>query len=974
MALLRKRPKPPKEGYVDKTEGKVKGRQKFLDFFRSRRRKSQASDTDTLPTQILSPKPTGDSKPAPSPLRIDSNAATIEPPVGKGESNQEQAQLPTPLTELKEPKLVTLSEDNVHSFFYGAPQFSVEDIQGRLEPKASYPWDSEPLARNVTDSLPLAHPAFSTATLRQHVPVVKEDTQEKERTYVGYDIGIAEVPSMLSAQGLEPGTVGFDYFLQLPISDNLATRMEDSESSNGLSEAVRNMELMQNNPERLGIRNVDIVMIHERLIEFGDLWETFSEGTGKVTILDKPAPGELYANLFGKFLTPPRFDPDAVDPTGLKVQIETLLKILRLKGIWYDFSLIEWRIRLGQILWTVADPAAGDETPGVSDQDQTWTERNLLLLQISLACELLLRLDAVSGMAETEVTSDAHLMAGDFKNFTNLGTRKTNWDLILARRFLENIQVKALPERPPPPPSPKVRGFLASVLTKPEQLNVPHTQKPDVVLLPRHQSQQLSGLLYFAESLTWPNIDIIAAELAQKLNISNSQQAPESPSAGFSRYLDPTTPTSPSIYGTPLATPRTATSTRNSYFGSINKRPRLNRNGTQRSLQLRPSSLLGNDANGPADDLDIGGWLSHIYLTGLILPGEAISHFLISTLLENDKLAIAALGDSANLYGGFIYGERSWWSKSCVVGRVLAALDGAVECMGWISIPKLPSGCVDGWMEIESEQVSLEEKPRIVDEDAVSKYSSPIPTGDFENVRPEDLTLPLDPSLPPLPFIQLLEWSLTHESSASSVPENEDRFDEEDEGAYTATLTFSHHSTSETPVEYTISLRYDIQVISSFPCTIPSANIRFLSRTASKRLIFKRRYSHGFEPLLSHPPDSAASTPVRTQIPETTEFPFQAQAQSPLQPGQPLPAHPLHVSYKYKIVGVAEVLGVAFEIPEAETVLVLDARGERDLELLARAWCAERGLHAIIGRAGRTCLGCCVREARGLGVKVVVRV
>jgi hypothetical protein len=113
-------------------------------------------------------------------------------------------------------------------------------------------------------------------------------------------------------------------------------------------------------------------------------------------------------------------------------------------------------------------------------------------------------------------------------------------------------------------------------------------------------------------------------------------------------------------------------------------------------------------------------------------------------------------------------------------------------------------------------------------------------------------------------------------------------------------------------------------------------------------------------------------------------------------------AHPLHASYKFKLVPVTDILDANFVVPftirppaspglsdlgtpspsqdgthseaDSKTVLVLDARGARDLELLARSWCAERGFNALIGRVGRTCLACCVREARGLGINVVVRV
>jgi hypothetical protein len=51
-------------------------------------------------------------------------------------------------------------------------------------------------------------------------------------------------------------------------------------------------------------------------------------------------------------------------------------------------------------------------------------------------------------------------------------------------------------------------------------------------------------------------------------------------------------------------------------------------------------------------------------------------------------------------------------------------------------------------------------------------------------------------------------------------------------------------------------------------------------------------------------------------------------------------------------------------------------RGKRgsDLEILARAVCAERGWNALVSRRGRGCLACAVREAGALGWRVVVRV
>jgi hypothetical protein len=158
-----------------------------------------------------------------------------------------------------------------------------------------------------------------------------------------------------------------------------------------------------------------------------------------------------------------------------------------------------------------------------------------------------------------------------------------------------------------------------------------------------------------------------------------------------------------------------------------------------------------------------------------------------------------------------------------------------------------------------------------------------------------------------------------------------------------------------------------------------------------------RRNSHGFEPLLSHPPDSTDIAPKPMYSVEDDDG-----SAVTITKKKPLQAHPLHISYKYKIVPVAEVLDPDFDIPfdmhshklrsrtptptgfrnhkqedtlhDKTTVLVLDARTSTDMQLLARAWCAEKGFHAIVGRTGRTCLSCCIREARALGINIVIRV
>lgn len=53
-------------------------------------------------------------------------------------------------------------------------------------------------------------------------------------------------------------------------------------------------------------------------------------------------------------------------------------------------------------------------------------------------------------------------------------------------------------------------------------------------------------------------------------------------------------------------------------------------------------------------------------------------------------------------------------------------------------------------------------------------------------------------------------------------------------------------------------------------------------------------------------------------------------------------------------------------------MLVIEAFGVSDNEVLARAWCAHWALSAVVADMERTCLGCAVREAYAGCLKVVI--
>jgi hypothetical protein len=908
--------------------------------------------------------------------------------------------LPTAVQAQSEPepvqvdKVETLSEGQLQILFSGAPQFSVIEEALRPTPTVSFPRNRPESLKDVSDSIPLDQPAFAAATL--HMPKTRPSSQEHRR-YEGYQNNLAELPSMLSAQGIEPGSIGFSHFLELPRSDSLITDLEGSQSSKDFLQGIKNKELMQSTPERIGIRAVDIGLVYDRLIEIQDLHEAFQDSPGPMTILNHQSAGDLYANLFSKFLMPPGYDGTADDPTGIRIQILTLMRVLKLKGVWYDFSLVEWRIRLGQILWSDPEPVPEHEPHPL------WTEREVLLLQITLACELLLRLDAVTKTDVDGSNNNVQISSQEIRNFFGTKTRKLDWDLVLARRFLYNILVvKSSDHEADTTKSP---GFLSILGVGVEQ----ETSKPDVVLLPQHQVRQLSGLGKFASVMQWPGTETIMQELAQKLGVRDIVQQMEPLPSSEAMLLDPITPASISVYGTPLQTPRPASHPLDSYFGHVGK-PVLSRDNSH-SLRIPLSPILSPQPDQSKLALaGVGGWLSRSYLTGLVLPGEAISHFLISTLLENDKAAIAILGDSANLYGGFSHAEKAWWSKNSIVGRVFACIDNATECMGWISFPKKPEGLHDMWHSIHSEQLPFDD--RLTDAArsvAVAQASAIVPSDMMASLRSEDLVLPRDPETAPTPSVKLAHWELT--------PLNPDLIDNDmtsgpltESDVHVPSVTFISQDQAS---NHTLTLAFDVQFVTSWPCTPPTSTpapslphilkrslTGTVSRTSSKRsgsVRMSRRNSHGFEPLLSHPPDSTNIAPKPMYSIEDENA-----SDSTITKRQPMQVHPLHISYKYKIVPVVDVLEPDFDVPfdihshkpttrtptpttdsnhnegddtlhDKTTILVLDTRGSTDLQLLARAWCAEKGFHAILGRAERTCLSCCIREARALGINIVIR-
>ncbi|KAK1961959.1 hypothetical protein LY78DRAFT_684431 [Colletotrichum sublineola] len=84
--------------------------------------------------------------------------------------------------------------------------------------------------------------------------------------------------------------------------------------------------------------------------------------------------------------------------------------------------------------------------------------------------------------------------------------------------------------------------------------------------------------------------------------------------------------------------------------------------------------------------------------------------------------------------------------------------------------------------------------------------------------------------------------------------------------------------------------------------------------------------------------------------------------------------HAVHERDLPKLQHIRRVGQLSGYVQNDERVLVIDATGQGECELAARAWCAEYGQHAVVRRAAGTCFACAVRAAshQGLGLGCLI--
>ncbi|KUI74542.1 hypothetical protein VM1G_10176 [Cytospora mali] len=934
--------------------------------------------------------------------------------------------------------MATLSDLDIEKLFSGAPQFFARaegHYTGAPHPSVAFPWDDELPIRDLTDHAQIEDEAWGCITAWPHItrdvhrgPSASAAQKVAEKRRAHFYPRCRERPNMLSMQGLEKGTMGYQAALELGVSDALKDEQWGFWSVGAKDKVIveaRQMALTSKD----GLRRVDETTVMDNLMKNA---QRYQEKHNR----DKASCHEMFQELFTQILHQP--SRTFTDPYSLSAQIMALLKVLAAPNVWIDFSHVEWRIRLGQVLWGTPEDGEDSVSDGASITDAEDTqglheERYWLLLQILLACELLVRLDAIT--EGDELPGD--VKRSDIYRFEKEANCTVKWSLHLARVWLENIEITKTKASVNSGVQTLPKGWLANFTQKMSLTNDrPHSRHHDAhktqytyVMKGKYWERQVRGLTHFARRLKWPEIETESTRISDNC-----------------RAVTEGTP-----LNSPLDTPMSAKSNKSSstYFTATIKDGSSDRKTSRRQkvgAALHPA-----------------GWLSKSYVSGLMLPGEGLCHFLMSTLIENDVAAMTRLGPMANLCGGFVYQRKSFWSTACVVGRVLAAGKGAVECMGWISSDVQPQGLSDGWVDVRVEDIPEDVKhtdrqARLWGKLAIERESSILGAGgDEDAILPADFVVPYENNYkvpPPTIRVELkaLDLSATLDS-VRTTPTLEvatpfsDATSQPEIKRYTPSITFNVATWGDDKdKQYTFGMAKDVYFVTAHPC-VPSHHVRILKSPSSPTIQqidlsgYPRSNQSNHVKILCHPlhkhytytsihlsellnkstwtfeqllSDSASNTaPSILPSPNTDRTPrvlvidamtnFKPQPEAHEIPLSPVTsrtswswsaaASSRHSSLSSVSGGGPDMNGIVASPTLKEKARERDLENSRkgtaeskmhsetrrrqfggDMEILVRAICAERGWNALISRRRRGCLACAIREAGALGWRVVIRV
>lgn len=298
------------------------------------------------------------------------------------------------------------------------------------------------------------------------------------------------------------------------------------------------------------------------------------------------------------------------------------------------------------------------------------------------------------------------------------------------------------------------------------------------------------------------------------------------------------------------------------------------------------------------------------WLYGLSLPGKYFRHQIMCCLVLATP-SIRNIGSALYYNNGIVVGDRSYWPKRTVLGRVLAGLRNPKSTCGWIGPVPAPRGFQTGWI--------------------------------FLNARPVTFAMPVNDDLTE-GSLEILGFS---EADAATDPEGMLR-DLTDLNKWNPPTNISAR-TLRTGIAGTVRLnaiRLEEVTLSGTVATTTGAQYRaILDFKVHDRLVTFMLYSN---PVFVHVPKCAGTThPIHERLVQ---------------------------KHFANIVLAKDLKNPGIILPPAEALTIIDAT-EPGEEAMARAWCAESGRHAVVRKNGIGCFTCATSLATkrtGLGFGVLI--
>ncbi|KZL78848.1 tpr domain containing protein [Colletotrichum incanum] len=323
------------------------------------------------------------------------------------------------------------------------------------------------------------------------------------------------------------------------------------------------------------------------------------------------------------------------------------------------------------------------------------------------------------------------------------------------------------------------------------------------------------------------------------------------------------------------------------------------------------------------------------WLFGTMLPGNAFVFTIMSALVAASP-SLSSLGAPRHFSSGLVLDDRSYWRARFVMGRVLGGLRGVKAANGWVGPCPLPLGVGDGegegkitkgWWRVHARDVAFkipEHLPSHADADEGASFSNldrvAGETSKADWIRTigdqSKWIVPIGPSgAPDVVEFRALRLKPLRKAADPGVAVD-------GSGPGDGVLNTGEGEGSDVPEE--------TETVEP----MQRASIELAINGAAVSFIFY-------------------NSPVFVAAPRCIDGP-----------------HAVHERDLPKLQHIQRVSQLPGYIHSDERVLIIDATGQGECELAARAWCAEYGQHAVVRRAAGTCFACAVMAAshQGLGL------